>query len=505
MAHIQHPRHPHPLFESYKDGDGYFLGCPVCHHHIFGRVFGCQDCNFYLHRECAELPPELLHPLHPTHPLKLRPPRLGSSEHVISSCTLCHRRLDEILVYACDNDDNLCFAVGQFFMHPSCALLKPSKKHPLHEHPLVFVKEFDCLANCAACGTKIRDNDDEATDLYSCLECNIRIHQECVDTPKKSELEALTLQQCRSSMEIHNWLHHCPLHEITVNEGNITCVLCQSLVNGPAYGCEDCRFFLHQDCAKVPQQLLHPLHQFPLFISPILNGDEFVCDFCHLTIDLGYFYQCNGHCQFKMHVYCAALKPSSHHPRHEHLFVLVKEGRPLNSANCLACGADLCSSSDTPTSYYICWTCNISFHARCFDSPKVKDLDKHPHPLTLYFDPAPLNYEDKDYYCDYCEEKRDIHTYSYVCQVCESEDFNYICHIRCDLFNKPEVVIYEEKLKECARLIAEEEAALEEAQKHTKLLKAELSISQNKESLSEESLKKLKMQRDEIMEMIGRL
>ncbi|GAB4833793.1 hypothetical protein Ancab_039955 [Ancistrocladus abbreviatus] len=209
MDEIQHPLHPpHPLSkEVIRHGK---LECAICHILIMRRGYGCNECNFYLHTRCAELPPELLHPLHPTHALKLR--RMKGGMKTMPDCALCSAEVkDQILIYECDNRDNMCFEVGYFIMHVNCALLKPSKKHPFHEHPLVLIKEYRCLANCAACGTEFQHSKDDSSDLYRCLECNIRIHQGCFDTPKEFEHRVQGAQQCRSE-EIHHLTHYCPLH-----------------------------------------------------------------------------------------------------------------------------------------------------------------------------------------------------------------------------------------------------------------------------------------------------
>ncbi|GAB4829679.1 hypothetical protein Ancab_040653 [Ancistrocladus abbreviatus] len=379
--------------------------------------------------------------------------------------------------------------------------------------PLVSIKEYDCLANCAACGTMLEHREYKATELYRCLECNIRIHRGCVDTPTKSELQAQSVQQWRSRKILH-WLRpFSQLLEITVNEGDIECGLCGSLVNGPAYGREEISFFLHQYCAEMPKHFLHPMHEFALFINDNLKRDEFVCNLCHLTHegdDFQYCYESQDKI-FKMHPYCAALKPTWQHPNHKHPFVLIEKGHPLNSTNCPACGTKICSSSDAPTSYYLCWTCNISFHVRCFNSPSiVKRLDKHQHPLTLNFDPLPTDFDHNiNYFCDACNDERDVHTYSYVCRECD-----YISHIQCDLFDKPKEVRYEEEDRKCQRLLVEQVATLDDIQKRIewleeelrsiKLLEEELRTLLRKKSACEEYINELRMKREEIRKMSGR-
>ncbi|GAB4829630.1 hypothetical protein Ancab_040641 [Ancistrocladus abbreviatus] len=301
---IKHPWHPdHPLFESYKARYDSFLVCPVCHRHISGRVFGCYQCNFYLHDACAKWPPELQHPAHPTHPLKLRPLKIKGHRDAYarrSSCRLCNRTIDDVglgkqyVVYACDNLNNMCFEVGLFVMHVDCALRKlPSKKHPLHQHPLVFITDYDRFSNCAACGAKVTDKMRTPVDLYRCLDCNVRVHKECFERPITSELQAQATQQWRSK-GIFRWHSGIRLVEITVSEGDITCGLCGSLVNGPAYVHKRSNFFLHQHCAKMPEYILHPMHEFTLCISNKLKRNKFVCNLCHLTHegdDFRYFYK----------------------------------------------------------------------------------------------------------------------------------------------------------------------------------------------------------------------
>ncbi|GKV51034.1 hypothetical protein SLEP1_g57711 [Rubroshorea leprosula] len=60
--------HEHPLFEEQVEGK---LCCDGCSQMISGPAYGCEQCNFHVHKSCTELPFEIRHPRHPMHPLFL--------------------------------------------------------------------------------------------------------------------------------------------------------------------------------------------------------------------------------------------------------------------------------------------------------------------------------------------------------------------------------------------------------------------------------------------------
>lgn len=42
------------------------------------------------------------------------------------------------------------------------------------------------------------------------------------------------------------------------NDQKVKCNSCNSLVEGAAYKCRDCEFFLHKSCSELPRELKHP-------------------------------------------------------------------------------------------------------------------------------------------------------------------------------------------------------------------------------------------------------
>jgi hypothetical protein len=59
----------------------------VCKEPMSGPSYRCTSCNFFLHKKCAELPPEIKQHLHPEHPLRLLP------NHDIEENCKCEWRL----------------------------------------------------------------------------------------------------------------------------------------------------------------------------------------------------------------------------------------------------------------------------------------------------------------------------------------------------------------------------------------------------------------------------
>ncbi|GAB4840980.1 hypothetical protein Ancab_021736, partial [Ancistrocladus abbreviatus] len=177
--------------------------------------------------------------------------------------------------------------------------------------------------------------------------------------------------------------------------------------------------------------------------------------------------------------------------------------------NCAACGAefDLCHAGgarfpldDEPRILiYRCLECDNQFHKECLDTPPIKRANRHlcNCDLNLHLKPFPENYEQKDYYCDECGEKRNIKAFSYVCTKCE-----FVSHIQCDLFENIEVKIERRLERETEEKILEYQKRLGEMKEKIESLEKELGEILCDKSSCEETIKKLrsrlKRKRDEI-------
>ncbi|GMN73571.1 hypothetical protein TIFTF001_054322, partial [Ficus carica] len=99
MDQIQHWIHEHPLFLR-KDHEINNERCGMCNEEIVApyNYYACDACEFYVHKSCAELPPNINHPFHPSHPFTL----LAHSNYY---CNSCHQKFQNALQFGCGRCD----------------------------------------------------------------------------------------------------------------------------------------------------------------------------------------------------------------------------------------------------------------------------------------------------------------------------------------------------------------------------------------------------------------
>ena len=134
--------------------------------------------------------------------------------------------------------------------------------------------------------------------FYYCSKCNFVAHLDCAadyrnrDNKnllilKEKENEDLELDQSVDSAaykvknikvredgteiatEIQHFSH---VHELKLSDDEVLniekCNGCVRAIFSTFYGCVNCRFFLHESCAKLPKKKRHPLHQHLLTLFP---------------------------------------------------------------------------------------------------------------------------------------------------------------------------------------------------------------------------------------------
>ncbi|KDO39369.1 hypothetical protein CISIN_1g043301mg, partial [Citrus sinensis] len=106
--------------------------------------------------------------------------------------------------------------------------------------------------------------------------------------------------------------HTSHMHYLIFNENEvghddvvIICDICETSLQGPAYGCGTCEFSIHKSCAELPLKIDHPFHCHPLTLS---KTNHHRCDAC-LDECSGMAYRCHE-CCYNLHYHCTALKPS---------------------------------------------------------------------------------------------------------------------------------------------------------------------------------------------------
>ncbi|XP_022747878.1 uncharacterized protein LOC111297390 [Durio zibethinus] len=370
---INHFSHHHSLniFQLTKKFKG---NCNACGQELLGTVYICKTCespfHYGLHKACAELPPELQHPLHPQHSLTL----LHEFPHSETSWFLCDecREFSAGFVYLCLD----C----QFKLDVKCAVLaapeigsqdpKSRKKetkllHFSHNHILVLGNLVHRSLSCLGCDLPIFG------PSYCCLDCLYTLHESCLRTLP---------QQIQHPF-------HLPHH----------------LVAFPEYSRESkCH------ACKMDFQLGFPVRDF------IRYG-------C-LQCELDFHFVCVNSLR-------RALKSNSHTHNLYYLgtdnqMFLEKFGQ-LHKFNfmCSAC-SEMCNGR----AFYRCVECAINFHLKCVPVPQKIKSKCHLHHLTLK--DSFVEDDTGEYYCDVCEEERHPVDHVYCCVECHG---HFVAHIECVL------------------------------------------------------------------------
>ncbi|KAE8663848.1 Detected protein of unknown function [Hibiscus syriacus] len=416
LNHSFHPSHPLRLgFHDYVIKELY---CNACRKEVAGRkfndtaIYGCQECRFYLDIGCAKLLPTLKHECH-THSLTYFGHTL--MKHLdYSRCRSCRKLIfskTSRSLYRCV-ECNLSF-------HLKCVPVPPLAENRYHRHPLILSKPIreDEVGEylCDICETER----DPTHEVYYCEECKFIAHIECTlnraeaslkpDSSSTSifmddkvselkEMEQTETSLIRLSLHVHPLKFFEATDEILKHRRR-TCTACLLDVSGAGYFCEEClgdwgEVFLHEDCAKLADEIQHPLHpQHTLILSARANQGLILCDECQ-EISLSFGYRCKE-CDFKLDLKCATRAPSARrastlkqweresevfHFSHNHKLIFGNyTDTTYKKEYCRFCGLQIMG----PT--YWCMRCyNWFLHESCVRLPEEMRVPIHSqHSLTL--------------------------------------------------------------------------------------------------------------------------
>ncbi|MFQ6658537.1 hypothetical protein Gotur_027761, partial [Gossypium turneri] len=368
--------HPHPSHFIQNYNQEVEPDCPGCQKPISGPFYHCSDCTyptvFNLHKECAELPLEINHPCDRKHPLTLLPQPPTHPQKC--SCYLCRIQWKGF-VYSC----SLCnfdLSLDDFLFSP------PTITVASHEHPWMLVSTkcrlfviFVALTEitppisnqvedwkCKICYEEV----DISYGHYRCPACRCRYiaHVLCATDKAiwdgtimpegydvRSEevvderwnlithvVEQIRIGELMVASEIKHFYHD---HNLRLTFSGMTkdddgqCDGCTRPISTPFYGCEQCKFFLHKDCAELPKEMPHPFHKHLLTLSNSHDETGYsLCDACGRQYQ-GFSYRCNkGGCSFEFDIQCMLLLDTLKHPSHEHSLFLVHNNE---GTSCSAC------------------------------------------------------------------------------------------------------------------------------------------------------------------------
>ncbi|XP_031396125.1 uncharacterized protein LOC116207356 [Punica granatum] len=463
---LQHPKHKHALIFQ-ELSESFSLECNICRLSVKGLAYHCIDCEFFLHKSCAELPPEIQHPSHPQHPLVLsklcwdssaRTPCYGCPSSLLADyygCHACkielhvgcaaatlpppeeeeHKDEEEMIEHFAHDHPLASFHVDVpnsikckacerwisgrvygcraciFVLHESCALApREIMNHPLHpQHPLTLLVDSKPSFLCNVCRCSY-------SFAYRCKECDLFLDLGCADVfvhPPPRDDQSSTDDR---RDQIHHFSHPHQLTRLHVKpELLATCDVPGEVISGDFYGCPDCLFLLHPLRAKLTQEIVHPFHpDHPLIYQP---DQEIECSFCFgYEGDIGF--EC-GDCGFGLHAACALQTLSATKEEltlnserlHKHPMSLDFEAEQLGLGE-----LDIvCCKCPDEGPVYVCTddVCRAKIHKTCADLERESELPIHPqHPLLLSSEP--LNKSNPcvaclespwgfTFYCDYCK------------------------------------------------------------------------------------------------------
>ncbi|KAF3944604.1 hypothetical protein CMV_028948 [Castanea mollissima] len=106
------------------------------------------------------------------------------------------------------------------------------------------------------------------------------------------------------------------------------------------------------------------------------------------------------------------------HPGHEHRLLLSS----IESEHNCSC----CDSKISPI--FRCTTCEFALDFKCATLPQIARYKQHEHPFTLCYT---VEDDSGEYYCDICEEDRNLKHWFYYCANCD-----YPAHTKCSQISK---------------------------------------------------------------------
>ncbi|XVE89958.1 hypothetical protein DITRI_Ditri20bG0038100 [Diplodiscus trichospermus] len=347
----EHPMEVYEVTENLNES----RYCNACRQVLSGPTHICTVCEYYLHKRCANLPFELQHPSHSTHPLYLY-----AANYLWIGYKVCDECRDICLgfIYVCEECHFKLDLKCTFTDGAGVSQLKEEDRvielhHFNHHHKLILANSSDPIdeIECEICRVPILG------PAYFCsdLDCNYIIHESCLEIPQK--------MQVPFHME-----HTSVFRRNLLGSNEKQCCYACSLEIGHyncGYSCEEgCGVKLHYICAH---SLRRPLK-----------------------------YESHGH-----NLYYFGTNWQ---------LVFVKKTQLL--FHCHEC-LDICKGQP----FYRCLDCHTNFHLECVHIPRIVKSKCHIHPLILK--DSFVEDDSEEYYCDVCEKERNGNDHVYYCEECK--------------------------------------------------------------------------------------
>jgi hypothetical protein len=316
---------------------------------------------------------------------------------------------------------SLC-SICQLLIHGECARFPPTIWITRHDHSLSLTYSLRQVIEhnkvfCKLCYEKVKTE----YAAYYCQECGYVAHLACAFQYKKSaqlmwlpeksiDLATDVSEKVEGAKKIQNFSHQHDL--ILSNEEHVEDILCDGclrLISPPFYNCNQCNFFLHSGCAKLPRKTrLFFLHQHELTLVSCASHNDglFFCDTCEF-FNNGFAYSCDI-CDSNFDLQCCSLPEILRHKGHQHSLILT-----INSnRRCHVCNY----TSDRKPSIFVCSNCDFALGLECATLPLVARHKYDDHLLELT---CSVEAHCEEYYCLICEKERDPKCWFYYCTECD--------------------------------------------------------------------------------------
>jgi hypothetical protein len=428
-----------PIFQEIQ------FTCKLCGEDWSGDTQVCLVCRHLAHTLCA-LKPRSIKLQADSHLVTLIY-SLGKvfKEHDHAFCSFCGRKVNlKYAGYYCQQCD--------FVAHLKCAhknSIEPSDtiKIMADRHFLtliyslgqVILKEHDDTL-CNLCFTKV--NLKRAG--YYCHQCDFVAHLGCArknsiepigityssDSSIESDVnEDIYLEEDEEREEVKRFYHEHKLilsrNEVEFDHRKLICEGCMQSISAPFYSCEQCHYFLHSTCARLPLKKRHPIHRHKLTLSATgdFTGGLSSCNACR-RLSHGFAYVCHHlNCGYNMDIRCCSIPKIFKHEGHRHPLSFAKSSAEM----CNACDSSERRLGTNGANYYgavfVCNECVFAMDFECATLPLKVKCEYDPHHLSLTYT---VENDSEEYYCLICEEERNTNHWFYYCVEC-----NFAAHPRC--------------------------------------------------------------------------
>ncbi|CAN4118529.1 unnamed protein product [Withania somnifera] len=205
------------------------LVCDGCIEPIVDEYYySCQQCSYFLHDTCSQLPSGLELSKHPSHDdqdhqLHINHPKYFFS---VAKCSQCQSETNG-WSFVCRHQSH------QFLLDLKCTFIPTDIVHKAHKHPLTRNSDTENDSDCNACGKSL-----SGSASYGCSDCHFYLGIECALLPPKI---------------IHKWDEHPLLlmyPPFPLNPDDFLCEICEEYIHPKhwVYHCKECDLSFHPYC-----------------------------------------------------------------------------------------------------------------------------------------------------------------------------------------------------------------------------------------------------------------